>query len=78
MRKTPHRIGNDGEAPMDYPPSMDRRLINLASDLDAAVSSNNAGTAYSVDQDEVRRIIACLEEIADEVFEYMKDHGVVL
>lgn len=78
-RPTPHRIGNDGEAPVDTNDwdqlPMFRKLRALADSLDAAIHTNAPRTEYSVDPAEVDRVIDCLREIADEEFDRWKRTG---
>jgi len=54
------------------------KLDSLAADLDAAIHANASRTEYSVDPSEIDRVVACLEELSQEVFEYMRDTGQVL
>jgi len=76
--KTPHTIGNNGEAPFDAEPGIAVRLRRLSDDLEDAYSFNASGTQCYGDPDTIDTVARCLEEIADEIEEYEKRHGTAL
>lgn len=75
MPKEPHVIGNQGEAPFDAEPGIEERIRKIASDIDEGITCNPAKTAFYVEPTALDGVVDTLNEIADDLSRWCRDHG---
>jgi len=82
MNQTPHRIGNNGEAPMDTDDwdqlPVWKKLERLADDLRNGARGSRSGIEEWYEAEACEVVVGQLENIAGELWEECRDRGIVL